>query len=76
MSGLEKIHRERSLVNRRASWLLSPSYALGPTSARRATASVNDCAARNWSCPRALVGDRYNALARGSAARVDAIGNW
>jgi hypothetical protein len=76
MSGLEKIHRDRSRAKRRTSPGLSPSYELGATSANAGTASVSATADRSWSCPRALVGDRYRTRARGLSFSAVNIGSW
>src|SRR6478609_11885541 len=76
MSGLEKIHRDRSLAKRRTSAGLSPSYGVDATSMSPGTAEVSDAAARSWSCPSALVGARYRARDRGFALSAVNIGSW
>ena len=76
MSGLEKIQRERSRAKRLTSPGLSPSYELGATSPSPGTASVSAIAARSWSWPSALVGDRYSARARELSFSSVNIGNW
>ena len=71
MSGLLNSHRPCWRAQSRSASGVSPSYGAARTSGRSSAAS-----ARSWSAASALVGERYRAVARRSAAKAASTGSW